>query len=161
MSDENNPKNNPLSQFGDKLNQWKPGQSGNPAGRPKGSKDSIAAYCRRIGVKNLSWDNIKEKFKSNGIDLEDGTNNEAIAMVLVMKALDGDLKAIEMCQKCQDGQQVDLNELSQPPQINITLIKAIGSTAPARKSITINGREYPIQRVKKNGNGGNGHHENV
>ena len=39
MGNENNLQNNPLSQFGDKLNQWKPGQSGNPAGRPKGSKD--------------------------------------------------------------------------------------------------------------------------
>ena len=99
MGNENNLQNNPLSQFGDKLNQWKPGQSGNPAGRPKGSKDGIDAHCRRLLTKDLSFSQIKDKLKAKGIDLEIGTNAEAISVVLVLKALTGDLKAIEMLVK--------------------------------------------------------------
>ena len=99
MKNENNPQNNPLSQFGDKLTQWEPGKSGNPAGRPKGSKDGIDAHCRRLLTKNLSFSQIKDKLKAKGIDLEIGTNAEAISVVLVLKALTGDLKAIEMLVK--------------------------------------------------------------
>ena len=99
MGNENNQQNNPLSQFGDKLTQWQPGQSGNPAGRPKGSRDGIDAHCRRLLAKDLSLLQIKDKLKAKGIDLEDGTNAEAISVVLVLKALTGDLKAIEMLVK--------------------------------------------------------------
>ncbi len=99
MGNENNPQNNPLSQFGDKLTQWEPGKSGNPAGRPKGSRDGIAAHCRRLLAKDLSLLQFKDKLKAKGIDLEIGTNAEAISVVLVLKALTGDLKAIEMLVK--------------------------------------------------------------
>jgi hypothetical protein len=37
-----------------------------------------------------------------------------------------------------------------PPQINVTLVQAVGSTAPVRKSTTINGKEYPVQLSKGN-----------
>jgi len=36
-----------LSHFGDKLQQWKPGQSGNPAGRPK-KGDTITSQVQEI-----------------------------------------------------------------------------------------------------------------
>jgi hypothetical protein len=155
MKNENNPQNNPLSQFGDKLTQWKPGQSGNPAGRPKGSRDGIDAHCRRLLAKDLSLLQIKDKLKAKGIDLEIGTNAEAISVVLVLKALTGDLKAIEMLGKFE----LDLTDLtddpSQPPMINITFVQAesAGYEQPVRKSITINGKEYPVQLAKGNQTG--------
>ena len=99
MSDENNQSNSPLDNFGLALNQWQPGQSGNPAGRPKGSKDGIDAHCRRLLAKDLSFSQFKDKLKAKGIALEDETNAEAISVVLVLKALTGDLKAIEMLVK--------------------------------------------------------------
>ena len=153
MGNENNLQNNPLSQFGDKLNQWKPGQSGNPAGRPKGAKDGIDAHCRRLLAKDLSFSQIKDKLKAKGIDLEDGTNAEAISVVLVLKALTGDLKAIEMLGRFE----LDLPDLADDPtlpsQINVTLVQAVGSTAPVKKSITINGKQYPVQLSKENRTG--------
>ena len=155
MGNENNPQNNPLSQFGDKLTQWEPGKSGNPAGRPKGSKDGIDAHCRRLLTKNLSFSQIKDKLKAKGIDLEIGTNAEAISVVLVLKALTGDLKAIEMLGKFE----LDLPDLaddpSQPPMINITFVQAesAGYEQPVRKSITINGKQYPVQLLKRNQTG--------
>ena len=147
MGNENNQQNNPLSQFGDKLTQWKPGQSGNPAGRPKGSKDGIDAHCRRLLAKDLSFPQIKDKLKAKGIDLEIGTNAEAISVVLVLKALTGDLKAIEMLVKFDLDLPDGADDPTLPPQINVTLVQAVGSTAPVRKSITINGKEYPVHRA--------------
>ena len=35
-----------------------PGQSGNPAGRPKGAKDGIAACARRLLAKDLGYAEI-------------------------------------------------------------------------------------------------------
>ena len=147
MGNENNQQNNPLSQFGDKLTQWQPGESGNPAGRPKGSKDGIDAHCRRLLAKDLSFPQIKDKLKAKGIDLEIGTNAEAISVVLVLKALTGDLKAIEMLVKFDLDLTDPADDPTLPPQINVTLVRAVGSTAPVRKSITINGKEYPVHRA--------------
>jgi len=153
MKNENNLQNNPLSQFGEKLNQWKPGQSGNPAGRPKGSRDGIDAHCRRLLAKDLSFSQFKDKLKAKGIDLEDGTNAEAISVVLVLKALTGDLKAIEMLGKFELDLPNGADDPTLPSQINVTLVQAVGSTAPVRKSITINGKEYPVQLAKGNQTG--------
>jgi len=140
---------------------WRPGQSGNPAGRPKGAKDGIDAHCRRLLAKDLSFSQIKDELKAKGIDLEDGTNAEAISVVLVLKALTGDLKAIEMLCKFELDLSDGEDDPTLPPKINITLVQAVGSTAPVRKSITINGKQYPVQLVKtsENEDGGNEHHE--
>ena len=153
MSDENSQQNNPLSQFGDKLTQWEPGKSGNPAGRPKGSKDGIDAHCRRLLTKDLSFSQIKDKLKAKGIDLEIGTNTEAISVVLVLKALTGDLKAIEMLGRFDLDLTDPADDPTLPSQINVTLVQAVGSTAPVKKSITINGKEYPVQLSKENRTG--------
>ena len=153
MSDENNPQNNPLSQFGDKLTQWKPGKSGNHAGRPKGSKDGIDAHCRRLLTKDLSFSQIKDKLKAKSIDLEIGTNAEAISVVLVLKALTGDLKAIEMLVKFDLDLPDGADDSTLPSQINVTLVQAVGSTALVKKSITINGKQYPVQLSKENRTG--------
>ena len=134
---------------------WKDGQSGNPAGRPKGSKDGIDAHCRRLLAKDLSFPQIKDKLKAKGIDLEDGTNAEAISVVLVLKALTGDLKAIEMLGKFELDLTDPADDPSQPPMINITFVQAesAGYEQPVRKSITINGKEYPVQLAKGNQTG--------
>ena len=106
-------------------------------------------------AKDLSFSQFKDKLKAKGIDLEDGTNAEAISVVLVLKALTGDLKAIEMLGKFE----LDLTDLtddpSQPPMINITFVQAesAGYEQPVRKSITINGKEYPVQLAKGNQTG--------
>ena len=145
MSDENNQSNCPLDNFGLALNQWQPGESGNPAGRPKGSKDGIDAHCRRLLAKDLSLLQIKDKLKAKGIDLKDGTNAEAISVVLVLKALTGDLKAIEMLGKFELDLTDPADDPTLPSQINVTLVQAVGSTAPVKKSITINGKQYPVK----------------
>ena len=150
MGNENNQSNSPLDNFGLALNQWQPGESGNPAGRPKGSKDGIDAHCRRLLAKDLSLLQIKNELKARGVDLEIGTNAEAISVVLVLKALTGDLKAIEMLGKFELDLTDPADDPTLPSQINVTLVQAVGSTAPVKKSITINGKQYPVKLSKRN-----------
>ena len=90
----------------------------------------------------------KDKLKAKGIDLEDGTNAEAISVVLVLKALTGDLKAIEMLGQFELDLTDPADDPTLPSQINVTLVQAVGSTAPVKKSITINGKQYPVQLSK-------------
>ena len=102
-----------------------PGQTGNPLGRPKGLKDGIGAHCRRM--------------------LSDGSTSEAISAVLIAKALTGDLTAIQMLEKYE----LDLpsHDPSVAPNVSITLVQAKTSENAgnvARKTITINGREIPV-----------------
>ena len=104
-------------------------------------------------TKDLSFSQIKDKLKAKGIDLEIGTNAEAISVVLVLKALTGDLKAIEMVEKYGLDLPDGADDPTLPPQINVTLVQAVGSTAPVRKSITINGKQYPVQLLKGNQTG--------
>ena len=96
-------------------------------------------------TKNLSLLQIKDKLKAKGIDLEDETNAEAISVVLVLKALTGDLKAIEMLGKFELDLTDPADDPTLPSQINVTLVQAVGSTAPVKKSITINGKQYPVK----------------
>ena len=66
--------------------QFKPGRSGNPRGRPKGSQN-IAGLVRRIlRERILVQENGRRKFI---------TKREAIARQTVLKALTGELRAVE------------------------------------------------------------------
>ena len=92
-------------------------------------------------------------FNPKAIDLKIGTNAEAISVVLVLKALTGDLKAIEMLVKFDLDLTDPADDPTLPSQINVTLVQAVGSTAPVRKLITINGKEYPVKLAKGNQTG--------
>lgn len=70
------------------------GQSGNPRGRPKGSKTGIRASLRRL-LKTNAPDAALGKLKATRIDVGDGTIEEAIAAVLAIKAMAGDLGAVK------------------------------------------------------------------
>jgi len=71
--EEQTEKQSPLSHFGDKLKQWKPGQSGNPGGRPEGK--SITAELRKLidkgtnaeDIANVLYDIAKSKLNRNQI----------------------------------------------------------------------------------------------
>lgn len=67
------------------LTRWKPGQSGNPKGRPKGAKNIITCFRQELNKK---------------IDIRTGgrvrrvTSREAIAMTITNRALKGDPKLL-------------------------------------------------------------------
>ena len=65
--------------------RWRPGQSGNLKGRPKGAK-SLRRHLKEALDRTLA---IQEKGKTRRI-----TTREAIAITLVKRALQGDPKAL-------------------------------------------------------------------
>ncbi len=72
---------------------WKPGESGNPNGRPTGSKNGLRSHLQRILSKQVNPNIIKE-LKKSGINLESKEYAEALTMVLINKALlEGDTRA--------------------------------------------------------------------
>lgn len=73
--------NNPLSRFGDKLQQWKPGQSGNPSGRPR--KPRITKIYERILAKAQNRKEIEEMIFATITD-PDGSR---MAAVLLLKEM--------------------------------------------------------------------------
>ena len=72
--------------------QWKPGQSGNPKGRPKGV--SITGAIRELVAAGL-----------NGKDLE-----KALATVAIQRALSGDYKFYQLVVERLDGKVPDMIE---------------------------------------------------
>lgn len=69
-----------------KATQWKPGQSGNPTGRPKGSKNLLTLFEQAL-KQNIR---IEERGRSRKISAREG-----IVRRLINLALKGDLKATE------------------------------------------------------------------
>ena len=149
----------------EELIPYVPGQSGNPAGRPKGAKDGIAACARRLLAKDLGYAEIIDKLAKKGFDMTDRTASNVIATVAVAKALTGDTKAIELLNKYEEDAPIGLGE-NEKPVVNITLVQAENreQLQDGRKEVTINGVPFPINvirngtngQIPKNGNGGSG-----
>jgi hypothetical protein len=91
--------------FGTKLKKWKPGQSGNPKGRPP-KLVSITSYLK----KDLAT--IDEKTGK--------TYAEIVAQKLIDLALGGDLEAIKEILNRIDGKVLDKHEID--ANIPVTLI---------------------------------------
>ena len=87
--------------------QWKPGQSGNPKGPPKG---------RRI----VDWmRDIRDEIVSSG-RYKGMTFGEAMARAAFEKSIGGNMKAVEHVQECLDGkvpQKIELEGMSRMPGI--------------------------------------------
>jgi hypothetical protein len=91
----------------DNLKSWKPGQSGNPAGKPKGTKH-LSTW-----IQNLLND---EEFEANILDSKVGVIEykgapiKAIVMVALRKAAAGDEKAREWLAKYGYGQKFEVDQ---------------------------------------------------
>jgi len=92
---ENSQKNTLLSNFGENIQTWSPGKSGNPNGRPKGKKDSLKARVNRL-LKRRSFPQVIKMLEAKGYNLKEGTHADVVAAIMVMKAIGGDLKAIKL-----------------------------------------------------------------
>ncbi len=77
------------------LKPFRPGQSGNPKGRPKGSKTGLRARLQRVLDKQANAD-ILQILQAKGIELEGKDNAEVIAHVLNREAQKGNIQAIKM-----------------------------------------------------------------
>ena len=92
-----------------KANQFKPGQSGNPKGRPKGST-STAMLLKKVLAKQIT---VTENGKTKKISLD-----EAIIHALTAKAAKGDHKSAKLTIELKD--RFGLNNIN-PPLTNIVV----------------------------------------
>lgn len=100
------------------LKSWKPGQSGNPKGKPKGTKHLSTR------IQNILQDETFEQKLSDGTVLK-GAPVEAILRVLIIRAAEGDLRAFDLLGKYGYGNKVDL--ASTHELISPVLVKFISS----------------------------------
>jgi hypothetical protein len=103
------------------LKSWKPGQSGNPNGKPKGSKH-LSTWIREL-MEDESFE----------IQLIDGTITKnapvkAIVNTLLHKAINGDLRAIDLIAKYGYGTKVDIT--SDYKQLPVPILNGISKNHP-------------------------------
>ena len=81
--------------------KWKPGQSGNPAGKPKGAKH-LSTHIQNM----LNDVNFELKLK-NG-ELLKGAPIKAIIKTAIAKSISGDTRAMEWLAKHGYGEKINL-----------------------------------------------------
>lgn len=87
------------------LKSWQPGQSGNPAGKPKGTKH-LSTWIRQA----LEDDDFKATL-SSGKRFK-GLPVQAIVKSLVIRAIEGDIRAFDLLAKHGYGTKLDVTNRS-------------------------------------------------
>lgn len=97
-----------------KHSQFKPGQSGNPAGRSKGTRPFASILSERLDVLMKSDDPFTKKPK-------EATVQEWMIDTAIVKAVKGDLRAVEMLWRMSGEERRTINltgEEDSPISIN-------------------------------------------
>lgn len=92
------------------LKPWKPGQSGNPKGKPKGTKH-LSTWIQEL---------MEDKSVIRTIPGNKGETLapiEAIIRTLIVKAVEGDVKAFDLLAKYGYGTKLDLTSKDLPMPI--------------------------------------------
>jgi hypothetical protein len=93
--------------------QWKHGQSGNPAGKPKGAK-SLSTIVRRLLADEQLLDTLWGDKKPDWFEaLPNKRVADAIVVIMVIKALDGDMRAADWLRKTGYGTKIEVESDSQ------------------------------------------------
>ena len=85
--------------------KWKPGQSGNPKGKAKGTK-SLATIIRELENEEFDWTHVPIKNKEAVMQI--GSPFKAIVIVALGQAIDGDKAAREWLRKAGYGDRLDI-----------------------------------------------------
>lgn len=93
-----------------KSTQWKSGVSGNPSGKPKGSKH-LNTWIQEI----LNDETFKYQF-ANG-KVYQGAPVQAIVIVMVQRALEGDVRAFDLLGKYGYGTKAEIVQANIPTPI--------------------------------------------
>lgn len=104
------------------LKSWKKGQSGNPAGKPKGVQHSKTRLLRLLQI-------IQKKKNVITGESEDFSVAEQMDMMLVAKALKGDIKAYQEILDRLEGKATQYVENKGDAPITIKVIRDGSSTS--------------------------------
>jgi hypothetical protein len=102
-------KESSLKNFGSKLKQWKPGQSGNPKGRPP----KLISITSQLKEHLCEIDEATEKTKA-----------EIIVEKLIDLALAGNLEAIKEIMNRVDGKVVERHEIENKTPVTLVFMPA-------------------------------------
>jgi hypothetical protein len=111
------------------LKHWKPGQSGNPAGRKPGSKN-VSTIVRKL----LEQNTIDEMLSSNNLaNMTNGKSTsyaQAMVLAMIKKALEGDVRAVKWLAERQDRSYITDDETGffNKPNLVIEVVKSDRST---------------------------------
>lgn len=110
--------------------QWLPGQSGNPAGKPKGTKH-LSTWIQEI----MEDDTFEQKL-TDGVIFK-GAPVKAIITCLIVKALSNDLKAFDLLAKygysVNSASKNSSNQLPQPILWSLNTKKYVDSGDQSHK----------------------------
>lgn len=95
----------PGQEKGLKQGQWKSGESGNPNGRPKGSKN-LATIIRELEAEDFDWSLVP--IKQINAAKKIGSPWRAVVYVAIAKAWGGDVRAMEWLRKSGYGDKLDV-----------------------------------------------------
>ena len=90
---------------------WKPGQSGNPGGRPKGAKTGLRCRLMQM-LDQAAPEEIVRVLEAAGVKLDDKDKAAVIAEVVGRSAMKGDMDAVRII--------VSQTELPHPKDLNLT-----------------------------------------
>jgi len=137
--------------------QFKPGQSGNPAGIRKGSKWSVRR-CLLSALKGKGFNAALELMKQKGIDMYDGTHGELIVACLLWKAEHGDLDAIKEIFKqtekplAREFDPEDPNPEGNSINVTMNIVKVLSKTTNIQnninKIINAKSKKIKLKRIK-------------
>lgn len=121
--------------------KWEPGQSGNPAGKPKGARNRNTVLKEMLGLKMPKDKNGKEQRNPLDPDDQDFTVEKGVTAALLRKALQGDVNAIREVLDTAYGKNKDVHEITgkdgapiETSRKNFTLEEAAQAYADAIKA---------------------------
>ncbi len=111
------------------LTPWQPGESGNPDGRPKGSKN-LSSYIREMltdeSFEGIIFDINRGPYSFKGVPIK------AIVSVAITKAINGDHRSMEWLAKYGYGHKLDIETDSTLPRPILNVYTRGSSPDPTR-----------------------------
>lgn len=135
-----------MGDFPNKDSQWKPGQSGNPAGVPKGTVQ-LSTIIKQL-MQDTDWDIIPVRKKDDVTKKYGKRGWTAITAVAVAQAMNGDAQARRWLSESAYGKNIDFTSDGKALPIPI-----LGGAQPmsTKKPTTTEGGDGSVSTDNSNG----------
>lgn len=106
------------------LKPWQPGQSGNPAGKPKGTRH-LSTWIQEM----MEDDRFEQRLRNGQVKYEAPV--KAIVTVLIQRAIEGDLKAFDLLAKYGYGTRLDITSKDQ--LLPVPILSGLGPSSATQE----------------------------